>query len=534
MKPASSPPPDGHPYAVVGRYAIFEEIASGGMATVHLGRLLGAAGFSRTVAIKRLHPQFARDAEFSTMFLDEARLAARISHPNVVQTIDVVPIDKEILLVMEYVHGAPFAHLLGTSRRAGKRVPPRVIAGVMVGALEGLHAAHEARSETGAPLGVVHRDVSPQNILVGVEGVPRVIDFGVAKAFGKMHATRDGQLKGKLQYMSPEQVRNVDVTRLSDVFSASIVLWEALAGERLFDGSNPAEIIMNVLSADIVPPQQKIPDLPIALCDVAMKGLSREPGERFATAREMAAAIETAMPIAPAREIAEWVESTVGAALGARAKLVEAIERAASASPQSGEHTRIEGLKASLGGLGAEDLESGPRPILGAESASRRDDAIGLDATFPQKTRSQSPPAPSSPPASPALPQAPVSGVTPKASDAPPQAPPAPSSQDAAAPSPHEQPQPSPLDSGLSRRREGSGARAYRIPVRTDDDRASLTERLVWPIRLVVAGVLVSLAGFVLRQLGVPLPVRPSLFAGALVAVGVVWAFARVALPSRE
>src|SRR5580692_11397094 len=161
MASAPSPSPVGASYSVVGRYAICDEIASGGMATVHLGKLLGAGGFSRIVAIKRLHPQFAKDAEFSAMFMDEARLAARIHHPNVVQTLDVVTVEKELLLVMEYVHGAAFSSLLGTARRAGKRVSPRIVAGVLLCVLEGLHAAHEAKNEVGVPLDVVHRDMSP-------------------------------------------------------------------------------------------------------------------------------------------------------------------------------------------------------------------------------------------------------------------------------------------------------------------------------------------------------------------------------------
>src|ERR1700742_4409241 len=255
-------PQEGAPHTVVGRYAIFDEIASGGMATVHMGRLLGAAGFSRTVAIKRLHAQFARDEEFSAMFMDEALLAARIQHPNVVQTLDVVPIDKEILLVMEYVHGVPLSALLGAARRAGQRLQLRVVAGIMAGVLEGLHAAHETRNELGEPLGVVHRDVSPQNVLIGLDGTPRLIDFGVAKAMGKMHATREGQLKGKLAYMSPEQVRGVEVTRLSDVFSAAIILWEALTFERLFTGNTPAELLLRVLDAPITSPRTKLPELP--------------------------------------------------------------------------------------------------------------------------------------------------------------------------------------------------------------------------------------------------------------------------------
>src|SRR6516225_8996456 len=176
---------------VVGRYALYVAIAAGGMATVHLGRLIGEVGFSRTVAIKRLHPQYAADPEFVSMFLDEARLAARIRHPNVVPTLDVVATKGELFLVMDYVPGESLARLSRVCREQRRPIPHRITSAVMAGALHGLHAAHEAKSERGAPLGIVHRDVSPQNVLVGADGVPRVLDFGVAKAAGRMQETRE-------------------------------------------------------------------------------------------------------------------------------------------------------------------------------------------------------------------------------------------------------------------------------------------------------------------------------------------------------
>ena len=215
---------------VVGRYAVFDRIASGGMATVHFGRLLGPVGFSRTVAIKRLHPQFAKDPEFVAMFLDEARLAARIRHPNVVPTLDVVAHARRALPR----HGVRAGRVARASapcvaRNAASACPPRASRRrSCCGALHGLHAAHEAKNERGEPLGIVHRDVSPQNVLVGVDGVARVLDFGVAKARGRMQTTREGQLKGKLAYMAPEQLRGQPATQQSDVYAAAVVLWEAL------------------------------------------------------------------------------------------------------------------------------------------------------------------------------------------------------------------------------------------------------------------------------------------------------------------
>ncbi|MBW2523690.1 MAG: serine/threonine protein kinase, partial [Deltaproteobacteria bacterium] len=232
---------------LVGRYAIFDEIASGGMASVHIGRLIGPAGFSRTVAIKRMHPHIAKEPEFVAMFVDEARMAARISHPNVVPTLDVVQSGKELLLVMEYVQGASLAHLLRHGRRLGLVNEPRLIVPILVGVLRGLHAAHEAKSAMGEPMHLVHRDVSPHNIMVGVDGVPRVFDFGVAKARGRLRTTQDGKVKGKLAYMAPEQLAGEAVDRRSDIYAAGVVLWEGLAGRRLFEGDTDAQIYAQVL-----------------------------------------------------------------------------------------------------------------------------------------------------------------------------------------------------------------------------------------------------------------------------------------------
>ncbi len=262
---------------VVGRYALLGELASGGMATVHFGRLIGPVGFSRTVAIKRLHAQFAKDPEFVAMFLDEARLAARIQHPNVVSTLDVVALEGELLLVLEYIHGEALAQLLRTARKAKQPLPLKIVAAIASGMLHGLHAAHEAKSEHGEPLGIVHRDMSPQNVLVGVDGTARVLDFGVAKAVGRVVSTREGQLKGKLAYMSPEQVHGGAVDRRTDIYAASIVVWEVLTGRRLFDGDNEGLLFSQVSKGATKHPSEVVPDLPPDLDAIVMRGLAREP-----------------------------------------------------------------------------------------------------------------------------------------------------------------------------------------------------------------------------------------------------------------
>jgi serine/threonine-protein kinase len=324
----------GAPVRVVGRYALYEEIAAGGMATVHFGRLLGPVGFSRTVAIKRLHPQFAKDPEFVSMFLDEARLAARIRHPNVVPTLDVVATQGELFLVMDYVQGESLSRLIRASRERQQRIPVRYVATIITGALHGLHAAHEAKNERGEPLRIVHRDISPQNVLVGSDGVSRVLDFGVAKAAGRMQTTREGQLKGKLAYMAPEQIGG-EVTRQTDVYAAAIVLWEALTAQRLFTGDNEGQILSKVLSGEHMPPSALAPELPPELDAVVLRGLARQPAHRYATAREFAIALERCCGIASPTEVGEWVESMAHGALTKRAEKIAEIESSsANIQPQ--------------------------------------------------------------------------------------------------------------------------------------------------------------------------------------------------------
>jgi serine/threonine-protein kinase len=318
----------GGPVRLVGRYAIYGEIAAGGMATVHLGRLVADKGFARTVAIKRLHPHLAKQPDFATMFVDEARLAARVRHPNVVQTLDVVQRDEELLLVMDYVHGESLARLVGQARRQDTMVPLDVASGILCGALAGLHAAHEATNEHREPLGLVHRDVSPHNVLIGTDGVPMVVDFGVAKATGRLTHTRSGFVKGKLAYMAPEQIRRQGVDRRTDVFAAAVVLWELLAGRRLFDGDNDGEIILQVISGDIEPLSRLRADVSAALEEVLMRGLAREPSARWATARAMADALERACPPASPRVIGEWVELVAGDRLRARSEVIADVEAA--------------------------------------------------------------------------------------------------------------------------------------------------------------------------------------------------------------
>jgi serine/threonine protein kinase len=358
---------------MVGRYAIFDEIASGGMATVYLGRLTGSGGFSRTVAIKRLHPQFAKDPEFVTMFLDEARLAARIRHPNVVPTLDVVAASGELFHVMEYVQGESLSHLARGMKTRGERVPLRILLRIMNDVLQGLHAAHEARDERGVPLCIVHRDVTPQNVLVGVDGVARLLDFGVAKAAGRAHTTQEGQIKGKLSYMAPEQLLSSGVTRETDVYAASVVLWEMLTGERLFTGENELDVVAKLLQRDIHPPSRIAPDVPPELDALVMRGLHSQARERYATARDMCLALGACgVPEATSLEVGEWVEGLAAQAIADRSKRIAVIEsqtemtssvsRRPALLPAPGEATVVESPQGAL--KSAPRLADPSRPIV--------------------------------------------------------------------------------------------------------------------------------------------------------------------------
>jgi serine/threonine-protein kinase len=332
---------------VIGRYGIYGKIASGGMASVHFGRLLGAVGFSRTVAIKRLHPHLAEDPEFVSTMIDEARLAARIHHPNVVPTLDVVSAMGELLVVMEYVRGESLARLFRAETERDRRIPLPLVSAIITGALHGLHAAHEARSDKGAPLGIVHRDVSPQNILVGVDGLARIIDFGVAKAAGRLQTTRDGVIKGKMAYMAPEQLMASEARRAVDIYAMGVVLWEMLAGRRLFTSESEGQLVALALAGVKVAPSAHAPGLPPELDALVMKALATEPAKRFGSAEEMAEALRRTVPPAFSTDVGRWVEDAAREALRGREAALAEIEsgsRMATLPPGAAEPpTRVEG-----------------------------------------------------------------------------------------------------------------------------------------------------------------------------------------------
>ena len=426
---------------VVGRYAFHEEIAAGGMASIFLGKMCGPVGFTPIVAIKKMHPQYSKDPEFVRMFVDEARLASRIRHPNIVPVTDVHAEGDELFLVLEYVHGESLGRLVSAGRRAGVRLPQAIVAAIICDVLHGLHAAHEARDEQGEPLGIVHRDVSPQNILVGSDGVARVLDFGVAKAAGRVSSTRDGQVKGKLGYMAPEHVRGEVVDRRADIYAASVVLWESLAGERLFRAENEGHMVERMLFGAISPPSSVRPDIPPALDSVVMRGLSRERSDRFATAKELALALAAAVVPASTTEVGEWVEAHALDALEERAKLVaevlarkpvEAVVASApvpssltpgpAALPPAAPRARRPALSVGLGALVVVALFVGYGVRTYATGAVAPPAAPAAPEKAPPSASASVTPVPPAPPSAAAAASSPVPLPSPSAEGVPPRA----------------------------------------------------------------------------------------------------------------
>lgn len=316
------------PSHTVGRYALFEQFAAGGMATVHFGRLDGAGGFSRVVAIKRLLPHLLENHEFTEMLLKEARLAARVRHPNVAATLDVVATKGDVLLVLDYVHGEALSTLCRTQAKQKKeQVPLPIATGIALDMLQGLAAIHDATDEKGRSLSLVHRDISPPNVLVGADGVARVLDFGIATALDHIEETAPERRKGKRGYMSPEQLRGERLTQRSDVFSAGIVIWELLALRRLFPADQEKEPGDAVLRGEYTRVSRYRPDVPAALDEIVMRALSLSAEGRFATMQELAEAFEAAAPPrANARRISEWVLDLAKDALAERTRMVARVE----------------------------------------------------------------------------------------------------------------------------------------------------------------------------------------------------------------
>jgi serine/threonine protein kinase len=320
--------------ARIGNYEPLIQLASGGMATLYIARHARAGGFERLVVIKRVHPHLLGNREFCDMFLDEARISSLIRHANVVPVIDVAEANGELFLVLEYVESLSLAQLLAAAKVQGQLLPPPVASRIMSDALAGLHAAHEALDMREASMGVVHRDVSPHNILVDTHGISSIIDFGIAKAASRLSTTSTGQFKGKFRYMAPEQVKQQPLDRRADVFSAGVVLYEALTGRTLFRGENEGDTVLSVLVTEIPDPSSIAPGVSEQLDAVAHEALERRRDQRFATAARFREALEAACPPSTTDEVAAIVARLGGEMLARRREeLQKALARSAGGSP---------------------------------------------------------------------------------------------------------------------------------------------------------------------------------------------------------
>lgn len=284
---------------MLGRYELLLPIAAGGMAMVWAARVKGTRGFQKIVAVKTMLSKLSEDAQFEQMFLDEASLASQIRHPNVVEISDLGEQDGVLYLAMEWIDGVPLNQLMKTAKVAGG-VPLPIAVRIVMNACAGLHAAHELRDSKGQLIGLVHRDVSPQNILVTYDGVSKVVDFGVAKATAMGGgATVAGQLKGKVSYMAPEQVRGEAIDRRIDIFAMGIVLYALTTGKHPFRRESEAATMYTIASDDpVIPPRKFLPDYPATLEAVLLKALAKDAKLRYATASELQRALDQSLPIA--------------------------------------------------------------------------------------------------------------------------------------------------------------------------------------------------------------------------------------------
>jgi serine/threonine protein kinase len=299
----------------IGRYQLCFELASGGMASVYLARAEGTPGFQKLVALKRIHSHLADEKDYVEMFLDEARIASRITHANVCSVFDFGEAEGEYFIAMEYLVGEPLSRVhrrvvADADQRSSPLLPARM-ARVIAQACEGLHAAHELQDSDGESLHVVHRDVSAENLFVTYNGATQVVDFGIAHARQRVHHTEAGQVKGTFPYMAPEQMTAAVVDRRVDIWALGAVLWELLTLRRLFLRDTDVDTMYAVLSGEIRPPSDYRSDVPTELDEIVLKALQRNPEERWRSAREMGKALHRFLAnqeelVGPA-ELAEWM-----------------------------------------------------------------------------------------------------------------------------------------------------------------------------------------------------------------------------------
>ena len=321
---------------VLGRYELLVPIASGGMAQVWAARLRGARQFQKIVAVKTMLPKLSEDEQFEQMFLDEASLASQIRHPNAVEIMDLGEQGGVLYLVMEWIEGVPLNQLMKAAKADGG-MPHAIAARIALHACSGLHAAHELKDEKGQLVGLVHRDVSPQNLLVTYDGVTKVVDFGVAKATALGGgATVAGQVKGKVSYMAPEQVNGEGLDRRADVFALGIVLYALTTGKHPFRRESEAATMYNICSPEpVVAPSRVRPDFPKELEPIILKALEKDREKRFGSCDEMLRALDglpSHLRVGSDADVAAFVSKILGPTRAAqRARIDDAIARADTA-----------------------------------------------------------------------------------------------------------------------------------------------------------------------------------------------------------
>ena len=327
----------------IGRYELCFELASGGMASVHLARVEGNPGFEKLVALKRIHPHLANEREYIEMFLDEARIASRITHSNVCSVFDFGEADGEYFIAMEYLVGEPLSRVhrrvLANIDQRGSPLLPARMARIIAQACEGLHAAHELTDGDGESLHVVHRDVSADNLFVTYDGATQVVDFGIAHARQRVHSSDAGQIKGRFPYMAPEQMTSAVVDRRVDVWALGAVLWELLTLRKLFLKDTDVNTMYAVLSSEIRAPSDFRAEVSEELDEIVLKALRRSPDERWQSAREMGKALRRYLAkqeelIGPA-EIADWMRELFPSGELRKRELM-AIARSSDANLESG------------------------------------------------------------------------------------------------------------------------------------------------------------------------------------------------------
>jgi serine/threonine-protein kinase len=304
-----TPSPEQYERRIFGNYRLIAKLAQGGMGEICVARLHGVAGFEKLVVIKRVLPHLAEDGKYIAMLQDEARIAARLSHQNICQVLELGQFEGEYYITMEYLEGVVMTDLMRRMKLEKQLLDPRLVTEIVIQACKGLDAAHEIVDREGTPLNLVHRDISPSNLFITAGGLIKVLDFGIAKTPGKMSTTKTGAIKGKWAYMSPEQILRKPLDRRSDIFSLGVVLHEGLTGQRLFRRPSEYETCQAITEFDAPSVLEHRPDLPRALAEVTARALDRDPDRRFATARQMSKALyEAIAPLGGPASLSELAE----------------------------------------------------------------------------------------------------------------------------------------------------------------------------------------------------------------------------------